>query len=206
MLHSQYAWDISEKIEESKENKSYTVLQSEISKSIQMMFEVSYKAGKNRFYCEIPFVLSINASSISLKNFAQVVKDNVQGIILNDLASKNIDHRKIADLQYTLINQPEMLIFSFDKSIDKETLWNCLESSEISYHMIFDIPIADKISKRMIPKHIIFWNTKLNIYEGFTHQTFRYIDEGKEHIESMWSGKYNTKDQQVDDTFFDIIK
>lgn len=184
-------------------SKVYLITQSEISKSIQLIFEVNSEIG-NQFY-EMPFVIKLSASSISLKSFSQIVKDEIDRIITSDLA-KNYKSKSIKDFNCTLVSQPEVLLISFDRDIDKETLCNSLESSEIIYHSVFNLPPEDKISKRMIPKHLVVWNTKLNIYESFTHQTFRYIEGGRERIESMWTGKYDRVDQQVSDTFFDAVK
>lgn len=123
------------------------------------------------------------------------------------MVNSGVDRSVIIDYSLRLVNQPEVVLVAFESEVDRGDLFGSLESSEFTFDRLFNLPKADKISKRMLPKHFVFWNTKHRVFERFALQTFKFFDEGKEVTHGTWVGTYGGKNQQVEHSeFFGIVK
>lgn len=106
-----------------------------------------------------------------------------------------------------VVNFPEIFVVSPEGDPDKELLYESLKYNDIELQDYFLVSNKTDITKRYIPKHMIFWNTKYNVYEKFTLQTFKFMEGGKERIEGMWVGTHDGESKQLDYiSFFDALK
>jgi hypothetical protein len=157
---------------------------------------------------DFPFVFKLKNDALRNTTITEILRAEFRRYASDLLYDQGIDKNNSEDFQMKIVNQPEVFIIAIDETIDIPMFCDAMEDIEITLESLFSLNVDDKILKRYFPKHAVFWNTKYSIYEYFTLQTFRLLDErGKEIIQGNWIGEYNKKSQQVNfDDLFHLVK
>jgi len=162
-------------------------------------YKSSIESKTQTIQLDLPFIFQLNIETARFKKLDAFMKQEIHRFAVDYLESKQIDKNDIQDFSLRIENQPEIFIVSIQGSVDKSSFYSLLdESSEIYYHDIFKLPLDEIYTKMLLIKHIVFWNTKLGIYEKFTLQTFKMVDEGKEKWNGMWIGTYDEEPKQLE--------
>ena len=158
LFHNQNLVDNDEQIEEKKNQEIWRLPLSEISKSVQMTFEVDINDRRSKIV-SASLIIDMSNFIVSGKSFSQWLKDAVNDMILKECSDIPQDS---SSAHYYLLNQPEVMMFSFNSLTDKLAFCKSFDSNYLTLHNIFSIPSTSLISKKYIAKHLIFKNTKLN--------------------------------------------
>jgi hypothetical protein len=204
LLHKQYFWN-KVKIEEGKEGKIWPNPYSEISRWWMFSFEVTCLPDQQVQF-DLPLVFCIN--EISSKKLPHVIQREIRRYAYTRMGEQGVEGGTDNNFKIKVVNQPEVFWVTIGEQVDKIEFWNAMEENSIVPSDLFDLMDECKFVKTYYPKHAVFWNTKYGIYEVFTLQTFKYLDErGVEKVEGMWIGEYNKKSQQVHYTdLFENVK
>lgn len=211
LYHGQNIKEVVYDMAEAQNQSKWVSPYSEISKMLQISLIVEFRTSKGydmqTAMFDFPFVFHIDGMELRFDSFKVFLKNEFRKQVQHFLVESGIKESDIFDLEMWIVNQPELFIASIGPNIDKKSFYSILENGEIVYDTLFKFPKDATFTKKLLFKHIVFWNLEYKIYEKFTLQTFKYIDHGVEKMNAMWIGEYDKEPQQIDySEFFEALE